>query len=335
MVQIGYQLMKTSRRFLCAIAFAALATTVAHAEGPTREAWQSFASEINSKVGVATQANVANKSAKAVPESTKANKAPSTNRWKTLSKPRTPPRQDETELIERLGARIFFDIYGEGEPLILLHGGMGNSRHWGSQIRAFAAKYKVITIDSRGHGRSSRGKQQYSYHLMASDVLAVMDKLSIDKASIVGWSDGGVIGLDIAIKNPKRLNKLFVFGTNYNRTGMKRATGTNFGNYKKLAALDYKDQSQTPGQFGALVAALSKMWSSEPTFTDKQLKSIKAPVAVAVGEHDEIIKVDHVRKMDRLIPNSKLIIMKDVSHFGLWQDAKAFNKHVLDFLAGD
>lgn len=334
MVQICWQLMKTTRRFLCVIAFAAWTTTPSHAEGPTREAWQSFASEINGKVGVTTKANVAKKSAKAEPARSTTKVASSKNRWKTLSKPRTPPRQDEMEIVERLGARIVFDIYGEGEPLILLHGGMGNSRHWGSQIRAFAAKYKVIAIDSRGHGRSSRGKQPYSYHLMAADVLAVMDKLSIEKASIVGWSDGGVIGLDIAIKNPKRLDKLFVFGTNYNRTGTKRATGTNFGNYKKLAALDYKNQSQTPGQFGAFVTALSKMWSSEPTFTDKQLKSIKAPVAVAVGEHDEIIKVDHVRKMDRLIPNSKLIIMKDVSHFGLWQDAKGFNRHVLEFLAG-
>jgi len=327
-------LIKTSRKYLVALVFGFLATTTSHAQGPSLESWQSFASEINGKVGVATKANVANKSAKAEPAPAVKNVVSSKNRWKTLSKPRTPPRQDETEIVERLGARIFFDIYGEGEPLILLHGGMGNSRHWGSQIRAFAAKYKVITIDSRGHGRSSRGKQKYSYHLMAADVLAVMDKLSIEKASIVGWSDGGVIGLDIAIKNPKRLDKLFVFGTNYNRSGVKRATGTNFGNYKKLAAVDYKDQSQTPNQFGPFVAALSKMWSSEPTFTDKQLKSIKAPVAVAVGEHDEIIKIDHVRKMDRLIPNSKLIIMKDVSHFGLWQDAKTFNKHVLDFLAG-
>ncbi len=327
-------LMKTSRISLVALVLGSLATTASHAEGPSLEAWQSFASEINGKVGVATKTNVANKSAKAEPASLAANVASTKSRWKTLSRPGTPPRQDETEIVERLGARIFFDIYSEGEPLILLHGGMGNSKHWGSQIGAFAAQYKVITIDSRGHGRSSRGKQQYSYHLMASDVLAVMDKLSIEKASIVGWSDGGVVGLDIAIKNPKRLKKLFVFGTNYNRSGMKRATGTNFGNYKKLAALDYKDQSRTPNQFGSFVAALSKMWSSEPNFTDKQLRSIKAPVAVAVGEHDEIIKIDHVRKMDRLIPKSKLIIMKDVSHFGLWQDAKAFNKHVLDFLAG-
>jgi alpha-beta hydrolase superfamily lysophospholipase len=129
--------------------------------------------------------------------------------WKTLPAPLPAPIAKETGYAKVNGAEIYYAIYGSGEPLILLHGGLGNTDYWGGQIAAFSAKYKVINIASRGHGRSTRDDQAYGYHLMASDVLAVMDILSIKKASIVGWSDGGNIGLDIAINNPDRLVKLF------------------------------------------------------------------------------------------------------------------------------
>ena len=141
--------------------------------------------------------------------------------WKTLSGPLPAPTAKETGYAKVNGVEIYYAIYGSGEPLILLHGGLGNTDYWGSQIAAFSTKYKVINIASRGHGRSTRDDQAYSYHLMASDVLAVMDILSIKKASMVGWSDGGNIGIDIAINNPDRLVKLFAFGANFNPSGVK------------------------------------------------------------------------------------------------------------------
>ena len=121
--------------------------------------------------------------------------------------------------------------------MILLHGGLGNTDHWGSQIVAFSARYTVLTIASRGHGRSTRGARPFSYRLMAGDVLAVMDALKISAASIVGWSDGGNIGLDIAVNNPHRLLKLFVFGANYNPSGYKRLEkgNTSFKAYRRRA----------------------------------------------------------------------------------------------------
>lgn len=253
--------------------------------------------------------------------------------WKSLPKPAPILEPATTGFVPVAGAKIYYATFGSGPDLILLHGGMGNLEHWGSQIPAFAAGHRVIAIDSRGHGRSTRDDRRITYRLMAEDTIAVMDALSIAKASIVGWSDGGVIGLEVAMRHPERLERLFIFGANADATGMKRATGTTFARYKKRAAADYRRLSPTPRRFSALVSMLSRMWSSEPRFSAAQLRAISAPVAVAVGEYDEIIKVSHIRKMGKTIPDATTIVMKQVSHFGLWQDPDRFNTNVLGFLA--
>lgn len=254
--------------------------------------------------------------------------------WKTLPNPLPIPKADQTGYAKVNGVEIYYAVYGSGEPLILLHGGLGNTDYWGGQIAPFAAKYKVINIASRGHGRSTRDEQPYGYHLMASDVIAVMDYLSIKKANIVGWSDGGNIGLDIAINNPDRLIKLFAFGANYNPDGVKPSVDTDatFGAYVERAAADYAKLSKTPKQFDDFVGQISEMWATQPNFTPEQLKSIKVPVAISDGEYDEAIKLEHTKQMAAYIPNSELILMPNLSHFAMWQDPEAFNKAVLDYL---
>jgi pimeloyl-ACP methyl ester carboxylesterase len=118
------------------------------------------------------------------------------------------------------GIRVWYAEFGHGVPVILLHGGLANSAYWGNQVPALARRYRVIVMDSRGHGRSTRNEQPYGYDLMASDVLALMDTLNIRKAAIVGWSDGAILGLDIAIHHPERLTKLFAFAANSDPSGV-------------------------------------------------------------------------------------------------------------------
>src|SRR6516162_1098193 len=145
-------------------------------------------------------------------------------KWTQL--PPTPelPKPDRTGMAAVNGIKIWYAIFGQGEPVVFIHGGMGSSNYWGLQVPAVARRYQVIVLDSRGQGRSTwNSEPPISFHLMASDVLAVMDALHIPKAALVGWSDGAIIGLDIAILHPERLTKLFAFAANSDPSGSKTA----------------------------------------------------------------------------------------------------------------
>jgi pimeloyl-ACP methyl ester carboxylesterase len=256
--------------------------------------------------------------------------------WERLPYPAPMPRAIHAGYAPVNGIQLWYAEYGSGPPLILLHGGLGNSNYWGNQVPAFARHYRVITIDSRGHGRSTRDAQAYSYDLMASDVLALMDQLHIQKAAIVGWSDGGIIGLDIAIHHPERLVKLFAFGANADPSGLREDLGTNktFNRFIARAGGDYRKLSKTPNDYDAFVGAIQKMWDTEPNWTAADLASIRVPVAIADGQYDEAIKRAHTEYMAREIPGAKLIILPNVSHFAMLQNPALFNRAVLEFLRG-
>jgi pimeloyl-ACP methyl ester carboxylesterase len=231
------------------------------------------------------------------------------------------------------GAKIYYAVYGKGDPVILLHGGMGNGDHFGFQMPALVDKFQVIVIDSRGQGRSTLSKTKLSYHQMALDVVAVMDSLKIGKASLVGWSDGGEIALDIAINQPDRVAKLFIFGSNYDANGHKPSKGSStFAAYNAKCASDFAKIAKDPKKYAAVVEALMPVWRNPAVFTKDQLRAIKAPTVVSDGEHDEIIELAQVKEMATLIPNAKLVVFPNTSHFALWQDPPAFNKALVEFL---
>jgi pimeloyl-ACP methyl ester carboxylesterase len=254
-------------------------------------------------------------------------------RWQQLPPPPPMPTPTTTGFVDVDGAKLYYATYGKGAPMILLHGGMGNSDHWSHQVPALAGKLRVIVIDSRGQGRSTRTKAPPSYDMMATDVLAVMDHLELTKAAIVGWSDGGEIALKLGVHHPDRVTKLVVFGANYNAKGSKtRKSGATFNAYVAKCRADYKRLSKTPKQFDALVQWLLPIWRNPMGFTQEQLESIKAPTLVADGDHDEIIELSQLEEMAKLIPNARLEVFKDTSHFALWQDPASFNKVVVDFL---
>ena len=146
------------------------------------------------------------------------------NLWDTLPVPAAMPKADKSGLASVNGIQMYYAVYGQGTPggtpVLLLHGGLGNADYWGDQVPALtAAGYQVIVADSRGHGRSTRNADPFGYHLMAEDVIALLDVLKVDKVALIGWSDGGIIGLDIAMNHPERLSKLFAYGANYDPSG--------------------------------------------------------------------------------------------------------------------
>jgi pimeloyl-ACP methyl ester carboxylesterase len=256
--------------------------------------------------------------------------------WQTLPQPPAMPKPAESGMAPVNDIKMYYAVYGEGDPVLLIHGGLGNAGAWGFQVPALAEKYRVIVADSRGHGRSTRSDQPYSYALMADDYVALLDYLKIDKTALVGWSDGGIIGLDIAMRHPERLTRLFAFGANYTAEGWK-ASAADAPTFKAAIARsgkDYARLSPTPGEFDAFVAQISEMWATKPNYTKDQLRGIRVPTVIFDGDHDEGIEPAHRAEMTELIPGAELVLMKDASHFALWQKPDEFNATVLEFLAG-
>jgi pimeloyl-ACP methyl ester carboxylesterase len=255
--------------------------------------------------------------------------------WQDLPPTPSLPTTTQQGYVPHDGARIFYRSYGSGPAVILLHGGLANGQYWAKQVPALErAGYRAVVIDSRGHGRSTRDARPFTYELMASDVVSVMDALKLRRAAVVGWSDGAIIGLVMAIHDPERLSRVFAFAANMDPSGVKPDTETNptFARFERRAARDYARLSGTPGDFAAFRSAIEKMWSVEPNYTAADLARIRTPVAIVDGDHDEAIKREHTEYLARAIPGAKLIILPGVSHFAMLQRPSEFNAAMLGFL---
>jgi pimeloyl-ACP methyl ester carboxylesterase len=231
------------------------------------------------------------------------------------------------------GIRIWYAIFGRGAPVVLLHGGLANANYWGNQVRRLQRYYQVVVMDSRGHGRSTRDARPYGYDLMAGDVIGLMDFLKIRRAAIVGWSDGAIIGLDIAMHDPARVSKLFAFAANSDPSGVADiAHSPVFNAYIARAAKEYEKLSPTPGQYQAFLAQITKMWETQPHWTAADLRRIAVPVWIVDADHDEAIKRENTEFMAANIANAGLLLQPQVSHFSFLQDPEQFTSDVLHFL---
>jgi len=245
------------------------------------------------------------------------------------------PNSTDHGYIENEGARIWYASYGSGAPVILLHGGLGNSGNWGYQVPALdSAGYRVVLIDSRGHGRSTRDDQPYSYELMASDVSIVMNALGLAEANLVGWSDGACTALVLASKVPAQAAGVFFFGCNMDPSGTKEFVFTpTIGRCLNRHKKDYVRLSSTPDQFDSLSEAVGLMQRTQPDFSKQDLAKINVPVTIAYSEQDEFIKREHAEYLARSIPNAEYILLPNVSHFAPLQRPELFNTILLKFLS--
>ncbi len=244
------------------------------------------------------------------------------------------PATSDQGYVEHDGARIWYAAYGSGSPVILLHGGLGHSGNWGYQVPALLKDgYRAILIDSRGHGRSTRDERPYMYERMALDVTAVMDALGVQRAGIVGWSDGAVIALILAAKVPERVAGVFFFACNMDPGGTKEFE---FGPLVQRCfnrhVRDYAQLSPTPDQFDELSEAVGLMQRTQPNYSAYDLAQIRVPVAIVHSEHDEFIKQEHAEYLARSIPGAEFIYLPGVSHFAPLQRPGPFNEAMLGFL---
>lgn len=244
------------------------------------------------------------------------------------------PAASREGFVDSAGARIWYGAYGSGPAVVLLHGGMGNSSNWAYQLPdLLAAGYQVVAIDSRGQGRSTRTDEPLSYRRMAEDVRSVLDTLGIDKAAIIGWSDGADTGLVMADETPERVAGLYFFACNVDSTGTKPFVYTEvIGRILAQHKRDYAALSPTPDDFDKTFEAVSLMQQTQPEYSATGLARIHVPVTVALGEHDEFIRREHLEYLAATLPNASFELLPDVGHFAPMQRPEMFNEAVLRFL---
>ena len=232
------------------------------------------------------------------------------------------PRARDSGFAHVDGISMFYQVYGTGAPILLIHGGLSSADVWHRQIGALSADHEVIVADSRGQGRSSRDESPITYDLMASDYLALLDQLNLRQVALVGWSDGGIIGLDIAIHHPERLSKLFIQAAN--------ATPDGAISYARTLAAGLPEMRH----YKSVKREIEALWANEPNFTAAQLQSITVPTLVVIGDHDEAISRDHTEMLAREIPGAHLLILPDVGHSAPVEDPVGYAEAILKFVDG-
>jgi pimeloyl-ACP methyl ester carboxylesterase len=237
--------------------------------------------------------------------------------------------------VDNENARIWYASYGAGPPVVLLHGGLGNSGNWSYQVPALIdAGYAAIAIDSRGQGRSTRDERPYSYELMASDTRAVMDALGIARAAFIGWSDGADTALVLSRETPDRSAGVFFFGCNVDSTGAKPFQPSPvIDRIYSHHVEEYAALSPMAGGFEAMRDDLDAMQGSQPNYGPDQLREIAVPVWSVLGEHDEFIDREHAEYIANSIPGARFVLLPEVSHFAPLQRPAAFNRAMLEFLS--
>jgi len=219
------------------------------------------------------------------------------------------------------GAKIYYETYGKGTPLLMLHGNGGSIEAFSNQIPFFKKHYKVIAIDSRIQGKSGGSLDTLSYNMMADDFCTLLDQLHIDSACVLGWSDGGNNALIMAMKCPEKIIALSVSGVNVlpdsTALSVEDISGMrNFLDHDSTASL--KDKT------------LTRMMLDQPQIPFAELSKIKCPVLVMGGDHD-VIKLEHILKIYQSLPNAQLNIFANSNHGVCQQRPQLFNKTVLDF----
>ena len=228
--------------------------------------------------------------------------------------------------INTRGIKLYYEIYGKGEPLLLIHGNGGSMNNFRYQIDFFSKKYKVIGVDSRAQGKSIDSSSVLNYEMMADDFNALLDSLKIDSVNVIGWSDGGINGLLLAIRHPKKVKKLAITGANLIPDTTVFSTYNNnmvTSDLAKLRALEQNEKTKNS-------IKLVHMMEIEPNIPLTDLHKIKCPVLVIGGDND-LIKASHTLQIFENIPKAYLWILPFSGHATLQRHKEEFNKTVFEF----
>lgn len=240
------------------------------------------------------------------------------------------------------GIKIYYEIYGEGEPILLLHGNGGSIENFVYQIPELSKHFKVIAVDSRAQGRTTDSDSEITYALMASDMSELIDKLGLGKVNVVGWSDGGNIGLEMAYAYPEQLLKVVALGANYtNENFMAPADSAvmdpddpilqNVREMMKKGASSGSRLSPDTIRIPIIRRKLEELVMKYPNFTPDQLKTINIPFLIVAGDHD-IINPDQTMALFNNLPMADLFIVPHASHLVPIESPELINSEIIRFL---
>jgi len=250
------------------------------------------------------------------------------------------------QYVQANGLNVYYEEYGHGQPLILLHGGTDTSQMWQPFLASFVSHFRVIAPDSRAHGRTNNPNGELSYHLMADDVVAFIQALHLTQPLVFGYSDGGQIALEIGMRYP-RLTAALVVGAawyevsetyiNFLKTyGFEGPGVVDFEKLQRVAPewvnflktehtrTDNSDYWQT------LLKQISGMWWTSLHYTAEDFYKITAPTLILVGDRDGLIELRQAVDMYHLIPNAELVVLPNTTHVSAVNDLSI--NIVLDFL---
>ena len=238
--------------------------------------------------------------------------------------------------------KVYYEIYGEGEPLLLLHGNSGSIENFIYQIPELSEHFKVIAVDSRAQGRSTDSDKDITYTMMASDMSELIDKLNLGKVNVVGWSDGGIIGLELAYAHPEKVLKVITFGANYTYENFIAPPDNvimepndplivkiSEGMQRHSDALERL--SPNPERIPTIEKKLSELTQNYPTFTTNQLTTIDIPFLIVVGDHD-LIRIEHTISLFTNLRKAQLLIVPRASHLVPVEYPELINSEVIRFL---
>lgn len=228
------------------------------------------------------------------------------------------------------GIKMYTEVYGSGKPLLLIHGNGGSMAAFSNTIPYFAKKYKVIAVDSRAHGRTIDNRDSLSFEMMADDFDALLTTMHIDSAYILGWSDGGINALVLAMRHPNKVIKLASTGANLwpDSTGL-------IPSYWKGEQVDYTNWQKRMPLKDAASRNTYKIFMldfNQPNIPLLALRAIKAPSLIIGGDHD-LIPVHHTVDIYQNIPNAQLWIVPNSGHPTLIEHRDEFNRIVDDFFS--